>query len=492
MVSRNILSRATVLLFLVYSAFAEIAKESGVLVLTDDNFDEAIDLHPDGLLVEMYAPWCGHCKKLTPQYEAAAKELEKSGFSIAKLDATVHKVVAAKYGVKGFPTIKYIGKDKTIDYTGGRTSADIISYVIKKSGPVTVALGSKEAVENFVAKADVTVVAFVSNAKSSAFEAFTGAASAMDDLLFGVVSDSSIMSEYDVSDNTVILFKNFDELKAVKDISTSTLEEIVEFVSFSSIRLLTTFSPETSKSIFGGPVKVHALFFAEKLEKELETDVMFSAKENKGKLLHVFVPSKETKVMEYFGLKAEDLPTMLIADMNQNLKKFPIGHKDLNQESIAAFESEFLDGKLLPTLKSEEISTDDLAEHVKVVKGKSFESIVLDNEKDVLVEFYAPWCGHCKSLAPKYDELAEKLSGIESVVIAKMDNTANEIDIPGVEVKGYPTLYFFPGKNKSTPKLFSGKREVDDLLAFIVKEASTSFDLDAGEKITADTAKDEL
>lgn len=50
----------------------------------------------------------------------------------------------------------------------------------------------------------------------------------------------------------------------------------------------------------------------------------------------------------------------------------------------------------------------------------------------MLVEFYAPWCGHCKSLAPKYDALAERLAGVDSVVIAKMDATENEIDVEGV------------------------------------------------------------
>ena len=67
--------------------------------------------------------------------------------------------------------------------------------------------------------------------------------------------------------------------------------------------------------------------------------------------------------------------------------------------------------------------------------GETFEEIVSDPEKEVLIEFYAPWCGHCKSLAPKYDELGEKLKGTENLVIAKIDATAN--DFPSVyEVRG--------------------------------------------------------
>lgn len=56
--------------------------------------------------------------------------------------------------------------------------------------------------------------------------------------------------------------------------------------------------------------------------------------------------------------------------------------------------------------------------------------MVFDVEKDVLIEFYAPWCGHCKALAPKYDELGQKLSGESGVVIAKMDATANDVPLP--------------------------------------------------------------
>uniref|UniRef100_A0A2L2Y0U2 protein disulfide-isomerase n=2 Tax=Parasteatoda tepidariorum TaxID=114398 RepID=A0A2L2Y0U2_PARTP len=106
-----------------------------VIELTDSNFEETLLQSKDMWLVEFYAPWCGHCKRLEPHWTEAATEL-KGKVKLGALDATVHTIIANKYGVKGFPTIKFFPqgvKDGSAEeYDGGRTASDIINWALEK------------------------------------------------------------------------------------------------------------------------------------------------------------------------------------------------------------------------------------------------------------------------------------------------------------------------------------------------------------------------
>jgi protein disulfide-isomerase-like protein len=109
---------------------------------------------------------------------------------------------------------------------------------------------------------------------------------------------------------------------------------------------------------------------------------------------------------------------------------------------------------------------------VTVLTDKNFDSIVLDTTKDVFVEFYAPWCGHCKRLAPDYDKFAESFAGEEDVVIAKLDADKYGSFSSKYGVSGYPTLKFFPKSNKDG-EAYTGGRTPEDFVSFINSKSGT-------------------
>jgi len=100
--------------------------KSDVVVLNDDNFEHDTQASTGATtgnwFVEFYAPWCGHCKNLAPEWELLASEL-KSEISVAKVDCTVNQATARRFNITGFPTIKYFVKGKLYEYKGARTAS---------------------------------------------------------------------------------------------------------------------------------------------------------------------------------------------------------------------------------------------------------------------------------------------------------------------------------------------------------------------------------
>jgi protein disulfide-isomerase-like protein len=110
--------------------------DSSVLTLTDATLDDALKAHPN-ILIKFYAPWCGHCKRLAPEYEKAANLLKEKGSSavVGKVDCTVERTAASTYSIRGYPTLLYFENGQMVEkYSGGRTAEDISNYLVGKSG----------------------------------------------------------------------------------------------------------------------------------------------------------------------------------------------------------------------------------------------------------------------------------------------------------------------------------------------------------------------
>jgi protein disulfide-isomerase A1 len=450
------------------------------LVLTDANFHDELKKY-DFLLVEFYAPWCGHCKQLAPEYAKAAKRLRENNppYYIAKVDATENKQVAEEFGIRGFPTLFFFKNGVKMEYGGGRTENEIVSWILKKVGPPSAEI-TCDAITQKAKDHKLMVVYFgdlTAKDHSQVYTDVTQHGSVSEKFQFFHINDKECAATHGASSTpALVLFRQFDESPLTYSGNWETTP-IVDWLLAQSVPTLIEFSEDYIEPIFGQ--KNSAIFFFRKNEDDSSDFAKVFADAStqlKGKIL--FVKSSihdgiQQRLAEFIGVTDDQLPTIRILDPADNMKKFAYSGnaRQITVDSIKSFIEEFKGGKLSPFLKSEDIPESNDAP-VKVVVGKSFAQIVEDPTKDVLMEYYAPWCGHCKKLAPIYDQLAEDLKDVKDLVIAKMDSTANEVD--GVEIRGYPTLKFYPKDSKKNPIDFDGERQLDDFKTWL-KEKSTAY-----------------
>merc|ERR1712141_577480 len=444
----------------------------GVLVLTEKNFEQALSEN-EFVLVEFYAPWCGHCKALAPEYAKAAGQLAEkdSPVKLGKVDATEEGPLAEKFEVRGYPTLKFFKNGKPMEYNGGRTADTIITWVEKKTGPPAVTLDSVDAAKKFIEDNEIAVVGFFADMESEAAKAFKEVAGANDDHKFGLAAaGSDIATENKVEGDAIVLFKKFDEGRNDLTEGLTDVEAIGKFVAANALPLVVEFNHDTAQKIFSGEIKSHLLLFLSKKADEYKTQletVTNIAKDFKGQLLFVSIDTDEEdhkRILEFFGMKEDELPGMRLIKLAENMAKYKPVDGSITEENIRAFVGDYVDGKLKQHLLSEDVPEDWDANAVKVLVGKNFEEVAKDAGKHVLVEFYAPWCGHCKQLAPTWDKLGEKFADREDIVIAKMDATANELE--DIKIQGFPTIKLFKKEDNKVID-YNGERTLEGFSKFL-------------------------
>ncbi|PWA21288.1 hypothetical protein CCH79_00018433 [Gambusia affinis] len=352
-----------------------IEEEKDVLVLHFNNFDRALSEN-EFLLIEFYAPWCGHCKEFEPIYAEVAEKLkeEEAGMRLAKVDAIEEKELADEFEVGSFPTLKF--DDDREDY---------------------------------------------------------------------------VWSEEEKLDK----------------------HNLTAFIKENSLELIISFNPEVADKIFASRIRLHSLLFINSTvqgQLQLVEEAKAVAKEFKGKMLFVLIDVTQalSHVLNYFGVSESDAPTARIIHM-ETQKKFSIPSGALTADSLWLLCQEVVDGIAMPYYRTEEIPENWDKEPVKVLVGKNFKSVALDPAKNfplhsVSVCVDAPWCGHCKELAPIWDQLGEKYADHENIIIAKMDATANEVE--SLVISGFPTIKYYPAEGKEVVD-YTGNRDLETFRKFL-------------------------
>jgi len=470
---------------------ASLATASDVHDLKTDNFKDFVKEH-DLVLAEFFAPWCGHCKALAPEYEEAATTLKEKNIALVKVDCTEEADLCKDYGVEGYPTVKvFRGLDNIKPYTGARKAPAIISYMTKQSLPAVSTL-TADTIEEFKTADKVVLVAYFEADDKTSNETFTSIADSLrDSYLFGATSDTALAKAEGVKQPAIVLYKDFDEGKNTftEKFDAAAIED---FAKKASIPLVGEVGPETYAGYMEAGIPL-AYIFAETPEerKELADTLKPLAEKHKGVVNFATIDAKA------FGAHAGNLnlevnkwPAFAIQETVKN-QKFPFDQtKQITEKDIGSFVQDFVDGKIEPSIKSEPLPEKQDGP-VHVIVAHNYGEIVMNDEKDVLVEFYAPWCGHCKALAPKYEELASMYFSSPEfsklVTVAKVDATAN--DVPE-EIQGFPTIKLYPAGSKDSPVDYSGSRTIEDLANFIKENGKHH--VDAYENKTEEAADEEM
>lgn len=168
-----------------------------------------------------------------------------------------------------------------------------------------------------------------------------------------------------------------------------------------------------------------------------------------------------TRLAEYIGVDLTTVPTVVF--LGSEGDKYVL-EDEYTLEKLQQFIGKAEAKELDPFLKSHPIPESN-NEPVKILVGKTFKETVLDSDKEVLVKFYAPWCGHCKTLAPEFDKAAAQLANNPNIILAKVDSTGNEV--AGLSIQGYPTLKWYKKDKTGGPVDYNGGRNAQGLIDWI-------------------------
>ncbi|GME92020.1 unnamed protein product [Ambrosiozyma monospora] len=184
--------------------------DSAVVKLTQDTFEQYIKSNPL-VLAEFFAPWCGHCKRLGPEFSSAADKLAEKDIKLAQIDCTEERDLCADFGIRGYPTLKvFRGEGEPSDYQGQREANAIYNYMLKQaSPPVTSTEDSAEILEVVSDAADPVIVQVLPSGVTKNNETFYDVANSLrDSYTFISTSNADYVKKYTKKSNpTYVLFR---------------------------------------------------------------------------------------------------------------------------------------------------------------------------------------------------------------------------------------------------------------------------------------------
>ncbi|XP_067260745.1 protein disulfide-isomerase [Chanodichthys erythropterus] len=454
-----------------------IVEDKDVLVLTKGNFKRALKQH-NQLLVHFYAPLSGQSLGSILEFREAAIALKeaKSDVRLGGVDVKKEKDLAASLNVTTIPSLRlYLSGDinNPVYCPDLKSSASILTWLKRRKGPSAEIISSLTQLEEFIGEDELVVLGLFKDLKEGIVKVFYETANDIADLPFGVTGHDEIFSKYEISGDTVLLIRRSKLDKQFEMGSSAVKKDLIHFIRLYEMELVTEYNGVTASKILNSVVLNHLLLFINKTEdgfEEIYHAFKTTAEKLRGKVLFVMIDVSEPRngrMMEYFRVRSEEAPQVRMVSLSDNVQ-YQLPSDQFDAHTLLEFCLSYLGGKAKPKLQSEPIPENWDTQPVKELVGMNFEKVAFNHNKNVIILFYAPWSSESRALFPLWEELAEHFNEQEDVVVAKIDVTANDVNIHLGEK--YPSIKLFPALYVERVVAYSGKRKLMPIVTFMKKE----------------------
>ncbi|OMO54085.1 Thioredoxin-like protein [Corchorus capsularis] len=444
-----------------------------VLELNSDNSKRVIDGN-EYVLVLGYAPWCVRSAELMPQFAEAATSLKELGSPVlmAKLDAERYPKVASSLDIKGFPTLLLFVNGTSQAYTGGFSADEIVIWARKKTGVPVVRISSTTEAEEILNKHQMFVICLFEKFEGPDYEAFIKAATSDNEIQFleaGSIEVAKVLYPDIKAANLFLGLVKSEPERYTSYEGTFEAESILKFLDYNKFPLVTKLTELNSVRVYSSPVKLQVYVFAKADDfKTLLEPLQDVARKFITKILFIYVDIMDENLakpfLTLFGL--EDSKSTLVTAFDNKISSKFLLQSDPTPTNIEEFCSGLLHGSIATYFKSQPIPDNKNASVLAVV-GKTFDDLVLNSPKNVLLEVYTPWCINCDTTSKQVEKLAKHFKGLDNLVFVKIDASANEH--PKLQVDDYPSLFLYKAGDKDSPIKLSTKSSSKELAAFINK-----------------------
>ena len=474
--------------------------------LNDKTFDAALEEH-SFIFVEFYISWCSYCSPFYEQFDLSSKA--NPSVPYYKVDLEPNPNLSIRFSIESYPTYLLVIKNHTklnptesnrfFKFRGPYIEKDFNRWIAKKTvSPLEYVSSLKVLSDEYENKKIPSLIYFSKtnytledidinkdDKEDSSINAFAKFAYLDDRYHFGfMLLTDEVSSQLNISNSndTIVIFKQFDNKISKISFSSINITQIDKFVIDNAHPYVMEFNDESRELIFNKqkPGLILIRDPANLTNTQYENEVKKVAGAIQPKLQTVIcglMNRDEPRLIDFLGIGLEDTPVLYIFDTRDSFRKFKLS-KRINEENIIEFISQWEKNQLEEDIQSEKEPVENKGAVMKLV-GTTFKKMVDDDEYDRVVKFYSPVCEYCQKFKPIYEKIAKKYVNAnvnKHLKIYEIDITKN--DIGNISVRKIPSVKMWKAKNKKLNPLeleYEGELTENKFEAFLL--AKTKYEL---------------